>query len=111
MDLPPLARAVLSGPDFVVRGLAGREHDPQRAWILRRPRAVRRSFVETVIDGGGDEERWMLLQDEDTRSSYVRDVLSAADELDRQAAWLLAQPLAVRESYIAGVIDARRSAA
>ena len=78
VELPPAARAVLSGPDFVARSLAGRERDPQRNWILRRPRAVRRDFVETVVDGGGDEERWMLLQDDDTRHSYVREVLRRA---------------------------------
>jgi hypothetical protein len=111
MDLPPHARAVLTGPDFVARNLAGLERDPQRAWMLRRPRAVRRSFVETVVDAGGDEERWMLLQNDDTRSSYVRDVVSAEAEPDRQAVWLLGQPRAVRESYIADVIDARHSAA
>jgi len=107
MDLPPHARAVLTGPDFVARTLAGREQDPQRAWILRRPRAVRRAFVETVVDAGGDEERWMLLQDDDTRQSYVRDVLGAEDQPDRQAIWLLSQPVEVRESYVADVIDAR----
>jgi hypothetical protein len=106
-DLPPHARAVLAAPDVLARTLAGLERDPQRAWMLRRPRAVRRSFVETVADAGGDEERWMLLQDDETRASYVRDVLSAEDEPDRQALWLLSQPRAVRESYVADVIDAR----
>jgi hypothetical protein len=77
MDLPPHARAVLTGPDFLARNLAALERDPQRAWMLRRPRAVRRSFVETVVDGGGDEERWMLLQDDETRRSYVADVIDA----------------------------------
>jgi hypothetical protein len=106
MDLPPHARAVLTGPDFVARNLAGLERDPQRAWMLRRPRAVRRSFVETVVDAHGDEERWMLLQDDDTRSSYVRDVLSGGAEPDHQAVWLLGQPRAVRESYVTDVLDA-----
>ncbi|HEY6886466.1 MAG TPA: hypothetical protein VI300_01765 [Solirubrobacter sp.] len=107
MDLPPHARAVLTSPDFVTRNLAAVERDPQRKWMLRRPRAVRRSYVSVVVDGAGDEERWMLLQDDDTRASYVTDVLAREDEPDRQAIWLLGQPLAVRESYIAGVIDAR----
>jgi hypothetical protein len=106
MDLPPHARAVLTGPDFVARHLAGRERDPQRSWILRRPRAVRRSFVAAIVDGGGSEERWMLLQDDDTRRTYVADVLPAEDAPDRQAIWLLSQPRAVRESYVADVIDA-----
>ena len=77
MDLPPGARTVLTGPDLVARAVASREKDPQRKWLLRRPRAVRRDFLATVIDGGGDEERWMLLQDDETRRSYVAEVLDA----------------------------------
>ena len=106
ISLPPGARAVLSGPDFIARNLARRERDPQRRWMLRRPRAVRRDFVETVIDGGGDQERWMLLQDDETRRSYVTEVLEQAPTLDRQAIWLLGQPRAVRESYVSDVFDA-----
>jgi hypothetical protein len=106
LHLPPGARAVLTGPDFVARALAGRERDPQRRWILRRSRALRRDFVETVIDQSADQERWMLLQDEETRRSYVTDVLEHEAEPDRQAIWLLGQPKKVRESYIADVIDA-----
>ena len=48
----------------------------------------------------------MLLQDDDTRHTYVADVLSAGDKPDRQAIWLLSQPRSVRESYVADVIDA-----
>ena len=107
MDLPPHARAVLTGPDFVARNLAWSERDPQRKWMLRRPRAIRRSYVSVVVDGGGDEEGWMLLQDDETRDSYVGDVLSHEAEPDRQAIWLLGQPLTVRESYVADVIETR----
>jgi hypothetical protein len=105
LHLPPGARAVLTGPDFLARALASRERDPQRRWILRRSRDLRRDFVENVIDRAASEERWMLLQDEETRRSYVSDVLELQDEPDRQAIWLLTQPKKVRESYIAGVID------
>ena len=105
MDLPPHARAVLSGPDLVARGLAGLERDLQRRWLLKRPRAVRRSFLETVIEAGGDQERWMLLQDDETRQSYVREVLEREPQPDRRAIWLLGQPRAVRESYVSEVID------
>ncbi len=98
--LPPGARAVLTGPDFVARGLAAADRDPERRWILRRPRAVRRSFVKDVIDQAGDQERWMLLQDDETRYSYIDEVGG-----DRQANWLLRQPRKVRESYVADVID------
>jgi hypothetical protein len=104
--LPPGARAVLTGPDFVARGLAGAERDPQRRWILRRPRAVRRDFVKRVIDRGDHQERWMLLQDDATRRSYVDEVLSMEAKPDRRAMWLLTQPREVRESYVEAVIDA-----
>ena len=100
MQLPPGARAVLAGPDFLARALAARERDPQRRWILTRPRALRRDFIEHVIDGAGNEERWMLLQDDETRHSYIEEVGG-----DRQANWLLRQPRKVRESYVADVID------
>jgi hypothetical protein len=100
--LPPAARAVLTAPDFVARGLAVGERDPQRRWLLRRPRDVRRDFVAQVIANGGDQERWMILQDDETRHSYIDEVL---DGEDRQDIWLLRQPRKVRESYVADVID------
>jgi hypothetical protein len=106
IELPPGARAVLLGPDMVARAIGSRERDPQRRWLLKRPRAVRRSFVEGVIEGGADEQGWMLLQDKRTRDSYVAEVLEAADPPDRQAIWLLRQPDAVRQSYVADVLDA-----
>jgi hypothetical protein len=106
IELPPGARAVLLGPDVVARALAVRERDPQRRWLLRRPRDVRRSFLAEVIESGGDEERWMLLRDRETRESYVRDVLEAAQPPDRQAIWLLSQAEKVRRSYVEQVIDA-----
>jgi hypothetical protein len=95
---------VLTGPDFIARQIAGRERDPQRRWLLRRPKAVRRSFLEAIVDHDMPEERWMLLQDDETRLSYVEEVLEAAEEPDRQAIWLLKQPLAVRRSYVEEVM-------
>ena len=74
--------------------------------MLRRPRAVRRGFLEDVIDGGGGQERWMLLQDDETCASYVEDVLEHEAEPDRRAIWLLRQPRKVRQSYVEEVIDA-----
>jgi hypothetical protein len=95
---------VLGGPDFIARQLGARERDPQRRWILHRPKAVRRSFLEEIVDGDAPQERWMLLQDDETRLSYVEEVLRQADEPDRQAIWLLTQPLAVRRSYVEEVL-------
>jgi hypothetical protein len=106
IELPPHARAVLTGPDVVARQIARAERDPERRWLLKRPKAVRKAFLEDVIDGKIDEERWMLLQDDATRTSYVDEVLEVAQQPDRQAIWLLRQPRHVRESYVAEVIGA-----
>jgi hypothetical protein len=47
--------------------------------MLCQPRAVRRSFVAEVVDREEQDpharERWMLLQEDAVRESYVRDVL------------------------------------
>jgi len=106
--LPPGARAVLRAPDALTRVLAAIDSDPERRWLLRRPRALRRSFVEHVIDHGGGtavQRRWMLEQDDDVRASYVSEVLERAREPDREAIWLLCQDDAVRASYVADVLD------
>src|SRR5215217_6046391 len=55
--LPPGARTVLRAPDMVTRALAATEDDPERRWLLSRPRDVRRSFVEHVIDRGATARR------------------------------------------------------
>jgi hypothetical protein len=78
LTLGTLARALLLAPDTFARAAAAADADPQRRWLLRRPRAVRRSFVDEVIDAGGTkrrQERWLLLQDEATRASFVADVI------------------------------------
>jgi hypothetical protein len=78
--LPPGARSLLCGPDTFARAVAAVESDPERRWLLRQPRAVRRSFVLEVIDAGGgpaQQQRWMLLQADGVRRSYVADVLDA----------------------------------
>ena len=105
IELPPHARAVLTGPDLVARAIAAREPDLQRKWLLRRPRDVRRDFVEAVIDGHGDQERWMLLQSDKTRRSYINEVLEREPRPDLQAMWLLRQTRAVRQSYVDQVLD------
>jgi hypothetical protein len=83
VDVPRLSaaeRAVLLGPDLVARTAAGQVRAAEQRWLLRQPRAVRRSFVEHVIDAGEDPnaaERWMLGQSDTVRASYVADVLDA----------------------------------
>jgi hypothetical protein len=106
--LPPGARALLRAPDAVTRAVAATESDPERRWLLRRSRAVRRSFVERVIDRGAgpaEQRRWMLEQDHEVRSSYIAEVLERGPEPDREAIWLLRQDAAVRASYVAEVLD------
>lgn len=80
LTLGTVERVVVLAPDAVARAAASRESDPQRRWLLRRPRAVRRSFVAEVVDPGGTrrlQERWLLLQDAVTRESFVADVIDA----------------------------------
>ena len=108
LSLPPGARAMLRAPDAVCRAVAATDPDPERRWLLRRPRAVRRSFLEQVIDGGAGTEqqrRWMLEQEDAVRESYVEEVLEQAPEPDREAIWLLSQSRKVRASYVAQVLD------
>jgi hypothetical protein len=108
LSLPPGARTVLRAPDAVARTLAAADWDPERRWLLRRARAIRRSFVEEVIDRGAGAEtqrRWMLEQADDVRESYVTDVLERAAEPDREAIWLLRQNGVVRASYVADVLE------
>jgi hypothetical protein len=107
-SLPPGARAALLAPSAVTRAVAAADRDPERRWMLRLPRPVRRTFVTDVLDIGAGrmlQERWMLLQADDVRESYIEQVLLQVAEQDTQAVWLLRQDRVVRESYVAEVID------
>jgi hypothetical protein len=109
-SLPPGARAALLAPAAVTRAVAAADRNPERRWMLRLPRPVRRSFVAEVLDVGAGrvlQERWILLQSDDVRESYVEQVLLQLAEPDAQAVWLLRQGRAIRESYVAEVIDGR----
>jgi hypothetical protein len=79
MDLSATERAVLTGPDRVARAAAAWVGDREARWMLRQPRAVRRSFAEAVLSSTDEraQERWMLQQPDSVRLSYVRDVLDA----------------------------------
>lgn len=76
---PRLERAVLAAPDAVARRAARVAPDAEARWILRQPRAVRRSFAEEVF-GRADrelrEQAWLLRQPDAVRHSFVREVLS-----------------------------------
>jgi hypothetical protein len=107
-SLPPGARAALLSPSAVTRVVAAADRDPERRWMLRLPRPVRRSFVAEVLDRGAGrplQERWILLQSDDVRESYVEQVLLQLAEPDSQVVWLLRQSRAIRESYVAEVIE------
>jgi hypothetical protein len=107
ISLPPGARALLGAPDALARAVAVTAADPERRWLLRRPRAVRRSFVAEVLDRGAgavEQRRWMLEQGDAVRESYVAEVLAGARDPDREAIWLLRQDRAVRASYVAEVL-------
>lgn len=80
---PPMSsleRQILTAPDVVARAAAAAVTDPRQRWMLRQPRAVRRSYAHEVF-GRPDEDRraeaWMLLQSEAVRRSYVAEVLEA----------------------------------
>ena len=70
-----LVKAVLLGPAPVRKAAAARTTDEKQRWMLLQPDEVRRSFVREVMEKGGSEEVWMLLQPDDVRRSYVTEVL------------------------------------
>jgi hypothetical protein len=74
-----LDRQILTGPDWMARAAASAVKDARQRWMLRQPRAVRRSYADEV-HGRPDEdrraERWMLLAPDEVRRSYVDEVLS-----------------------------------
>jgi hypothetical protein len=73
-----LARRVLRAPSFVRKVAAAKARDPVEQWMLRQSDATRSSYVEEVLDRGGDErlaEIWMLRQPEAVRESYIKHVL------------------------------------
>jgi hypothetical protein len=76
--VPSAERQVLLAPDAVARAAARMAREPEQRWMLRQPRAVRRSFCEEVLGRPDAELRqqvWMLRQPDAVRESYVREVL------------------------------------
>ncbi len=71
-------KAMILAPDRVARAAAGYAVRPEEAWMLRQPRAVRRTYWHDVM-GHGDRQRgreiWMLRQPEAVRESYIAEVL------------------------------------
>lgn len=108
-----IQREVLLGPDVMARAAAIAVKGRAVRWMLGQPRAVRRSYVERVVDKPEHlseedaQQRWMLAQEDPVRHSYIRDVL-----LKRPVApppehvWMLRNPEKARLSYIRDVMDA-----
>jgi hypothetical protein len=104
-----LGREVMLGPDFVARAASAATSGRAEQWMLRQPRAVRRSYVYQVIDkGDGELEQriWMLRQPEAVRNSYLREVVHVQGA-GPEVAWMLSQADEVRESYINDVLRRR----
>lgn len=71
-------KAVILAPDAVARAAANYATAPEEGWMLRQPRAVRRSYWRDVICDGDlqrDREIWLLRQAEAVRESYIAEVL------------------------------------
>ena len=51
------------------------------------------------------EQRWMLAQPDAVRHSYVKAVLAHDPAAPPEQAWMLKQPRKVRESYVREVLE------
>ena len=100
-------RQMLLAPDAVARAAAAFAPDEEARWMLKQPRALRRSFCEEVF-GREDEEFlqqvWMLRQDRFLRESFASEVLAKKDVPPRDEIWMLRQDDDVCESYVGYVL-------
>jgi hypothetical protein len=102
-------RSILLAPAPVARAAALGVNGREERWMLAQPRAVRRSFVEQVLDRPDDphaQMRWMLGQKDAVRLSYLERVLAHDDSAPPEHAWMLKQPKRVRASYVREVLGA-----
>lgn len=107
-------RQILLAPDPVARAAAPLAPDAEARWMLRQPRALRRSFADEVFGREDMEVRqqaWMLRQDRAVRESFVEHVLMKQDPLPREEIWMLRQTDEVCESYVREVLLAEDYAA
>lgn len=101
-------RQILTAPDAVARAAAAVAPEREQRWMLRQPRAVRRSFAEEVFgrpDEEARQEAWMLRQPREVRRSYVEHVLLKQPDPPRTTVWMLCQDDATCRSYAAYVLD------
>jgi hypothetical protein len=109
MTVSPAARRVLLAAPAIARAAALAIRSREQRWMLCQPREIRSSYVEQVVDGADDphaEERWMLSQTDAIRLSYVEHVLAHDPAAPPERAWMLKQPRKVRQSYVREVLDA-----
>lgn len=109
MTVSGSARRVLLAPGAIARTAALGIGSREQRWMLCQPRDVRSSYVEHVVDRADDphaEERWMLAQPDAIRLSYVEDVLAHDPDAPPERAWMLKQSRKVRRSYVREVLDA-----
>ena len=95
-------RQILSAPDAVARAAAPLAPDAEARWMLRQPRALRRSFLEEVWgrdDMHARQQVWMLRQPREVRESFIEHVLMKRDPPPREEIWMLRQDDEVCESY------------
>lgn len=103
-----LTRSVLLAPTPVARAAAAASREPEQLWMLSQPRATRSAYVREVLDAGEEPQRqeiWMLGQPDPVRESYVRDVLQRAPEPPLDEMWMLRQSDPVRRSYVREVVE------
>ena len=103
-------RRVLLAPVPIARAAARMAREPEQRWMLTQPPAVRRSYVEEVLDAapgdaGRAQELWMLRQPRAVRLSFIAQVLKLRRPPPRQEIWMLRQNDAVRQSYVKDVLE------
>lgn len=102
-------RQVLTAPDVVARAAAAVAPDPEQRWMLKQPRALRRSYADEVLGRPDEEERaeaWMLQQPRKVRLSYLEEVVAHQPDVPAEQRWMLRQDDAVCRSYVREVLEA-----
>jgi hypothetical protein len=95
-------KQLLVAPDAVARAAAPMAQLPEQRWMLRQPRAVRRSFCEEVFGLPDEEHRqrvWMLHQPQEIRLSFVEHVLAKDAQDRREEMWMLSQSDEICRSF------------
>lgn len=105
--MPPAERQILTAPDAVARAAAAMAPDREAQWMLRQPRALRRSFADEVLgapDREAAQEIWMLRQPLAVRLDFLDEVVAYQPDTPREQVWMLRQSDAVCRSYVDEVL-------